>query len=121
MSRFVLLEFEDDDLAEKFIAKTQNHTEQGANYRVAGLFARPNIWCKCPFQIAGVNRPVNRGKKYGWWVCAWCKKPRPGTHHLVNIIPTPPEPISPRYYQYGVDNLSVYEVPNPNRKGRTDE
>lgn len=117
MSRFVLLEFEDDDLAEKFITKTQNHTYQGANYRIAGLFARPNTWCKCPFHIAGKKRPVNRGKKYGWWICAWCKKPRPGGHQLINMISTTlPKPISSRYYQYGVGNLSVFEVPNPNRR-----
>ena len=116
MSRFVLIECEDDDQANNFVNQINKARENGKLIRIAGLYARPNTWCGCPFQIAGEKRQVDRGTKFGWWICQWCNKPRPGTQQLANLISTPPESMSTRYYQYGVDTLSVFEVPNPRRK-----
>jgi len=116
MSRYVLIECEDDAQADNLVSQINKAQENGKQLRVAGLYARPNTWCGCPFQIEGVNRPVIRGKRFGWWVCGWCNKPRPGTQQLNNLISTPPESISTRQFQYGVDNLSVFEIPNSRRK-----
>ena len=115
MSKYVLVEFEDNEAADKLVAQITKRADDGATFRIAGVYQRPNAWCGCPFQIAGETRPVARGKKFGWWICQWCKKPRPGTHQLESIS-SDTRPINDRKYQYGVGILSIAEVPNPRHK-----
>lgn len=109
MSRYILIEFEDDARAEDLVIRLKDKS----GLRVAGVFQRPNSWCKCPFQINGVNRPVERGAKFGWWVCQWCNKSRPGTHQLLNQGDKIEPRTNARRYSYGVESISIYEVPNP--------
>lgn len=116
MSKYIVVEFEDDAQADKFVKKTDDHNYQGAPYRIAGIFQRPNAWCGCPFQINGENRPLYQGKKFGWWICGWCKKPRPGIQHLRNLLSWHDmvNSIHNRRFEYELDHLSVGERPNRN-------
>lgn len=109
MSKYVVIECEDDDTADALIERIKGKTSM----RIAGVYQRPNTWCRCPFQIAGENRPVFRGKKYGWWICGWCHKPRPGTHNLENRSNAPDIGFNSRRYYYGLEHLAIYEMPNP--------
>lgn len=110
MSQFILVEFDDDDKAETFRAKLKDKV----GIRLAGVYQIPRSWCTCPFQIKGENRPVSRGKRFGWWVCGWCKKPRPGTHQVRNLVSEfVMGPLNKRRYDYRADNISIYETPNP--------
>lgn len=81
--RYVILSFEDNADADTFIADTLTSDaihEAGIQTEVVGLFAVPTIFCDS--SGAGGCRPsgrrlagFSRGMKYGWWVCAICKKP----------------------------------------------
>lgn len=114
MARYVLVEVDDNDQADKlceYIAKGNN------NYgmRIAGLFGVPTKWCDChPTEDYHKNEVV-RGKKLGWWVHRLCRRARPGTHNLENLIT-----LADR--SYGVDKgrvmlastVTVFEVPVQN-------
>lgn len=79
MARLVVLSFEDNEEAEAFI-KNENQTPEAVwDLKVEGAFAMPTQFC--PSSGSGGCSPSKRvrgwvrGKKYGWWVCAICKKP----------------------------------------------
>ena len=100
MARYLVIELEDNDSADKLREKIDNARAQGALYRVVGLFVQPRRVCTCatgPAQLGGMNfrKPsskhgvgggVVRGGKFGWWVCTACKRPRCGSHQLVNQL-----------------------------------
>lgn len=71
MPRLVVLDFDDNEQAEEFI--------ESGKYNVVGLFARPSLFCDPSDGHTGgrgkTGRGWTKGKKYGWWVCAVCKKP----------------------------------------------
>lgn len=73
MARYVVVSFDSNELADRFV-------EQGVQHGVIeALIAKPTLFC--PNTNAGgcaTGRRVKaftRGKKWGWWVCLVCKKP----------------------------------------------
>lgn len=86
MARIVVLSFEDNEEAEAFADAVKFYVaDRMTNQRrvfpeVLGLFAYPTLFCESSgsggCRVSG--RRVagwTRGLKYGWWVCAVCKKP----------------------------------------------
>ena len=124
MARYLVIEFESNESAERLMQRIDDARAQGALYRVVGLFVKPRNLCHCgtgPAELGGLNyrKPSTKhgmgggivyGKKYGWWVCTECKRPRRGGHQLINqlsgeqIYEAPGEdPI-----EMVVTNLSIY-------------
>ena len=121
MSRYVLVEFEDDEAAEKLRKMIDAQTAAGKRYRVAGIFARPKGVCQCP-RVEGYHKAlVVRGRRFGWNTCVACKKAKPGAHRPNNLLSigellrmpgTPPA----HGYEYRVDTVGIFEVPIKNIK-----
>jgi hypothetical protein len=88
MARYIVVEVENDALAAE-MAKRLN--KGNARWRVVGLFARPDNWCKCMMSSMGygAHKDYVRGSKLGWWLhnIAGCGRPRFGTHQLENLLP----------------------------------
>jgi hypothetical protein len=103
VARYVLLEFDDNDGAEGFVAAaaqrggiffgaagTEPMTYGYADHtkmRVRAVFAKPTSFCDCP-------NPGDRsakGKKLGWWVHAGCGKPKRGQWQHPNNLLDPPD------------------------------
>lgn len=104
--RYLLIEFDDEASASSLRAQIDNATKKGKRFRVVGLFARPGTSCICLItQGQRAKDIVQRGGKFGWWLCKTCGKPRLGDHQLKNLI-TPPEILSPSLLA-GVDTLYI--------------
>jgi hypothetical protein len=88
--RYLVIEFDDDQDADKLRAQIDEATKKGRSYRAVGLFARPGKVCICSNIAAERGRSrdnVIRGAKFGWWLCTKCHRPRLGNHELKNLIP----------------------------------
>jgi len=77
MPRYVLLEFDDTDQANRFVAKVLKKSVEGAPFYVRGLFAKPTKYCECG-QLTDRRQglEVRRGAKFGWMVHKPCGLPR---------------------------------------------
>lgn len=84
MAKYVLLAFDDDKEADKFIEQTQRahgiYDDEGGGHMsyacdVRGVYRKPTKFCDCK---TTKHRGFTRGKKYGWWVCSQCGKPTVG-------------------------------------------
>lgn len=83
MSKYVLLQFDDDADADAVIKYAdqglilsadgglQHHTPL-----VRGVWRKPTKFCECRGDKK--NRGFRRGQKYGWWVHSKCGKPSQG-------------------------------------------
>lgn len=90
-SRYLLIEFDDAESAEKLKQQIDNATRAGKKFRVVGFFAKPQApYCACPpeEQMTTKTRETSlkRGKKFGWWVCTNCKRPAQNNGALVNLL-----------------------------------
>lgn len=112
MARYIVLEVDDDKVAEALVKKLAPLVSKGV--RLAGLFARPTRWCKCPHPSGYHANQVAQGSKYGWWVCLTCKRPRMGSHNTRNLVDMAELPLPEAEYAFRVDNLSIFEVPVKN-------
>ena len=93
MGRYVLLEFDDNDLAERFVEKTlgqavEKSRKRGAKLvRVRGYFARPENYCECgPLSNLEQREQVVRGVRFGWWTHRNCRKAIRGAHTPRNLL-----------------------------------
>lgn len=93
MGRYVLLEFDNDELASAFVEKTlgqavEKSRKKGAQLvRVRGFFARPKNYCECgPLSALEQREQVVRGVRYGWWVHRTCRKAIRGAHTPRNLL-----------------------------------
>lgn len=70
MARYVLLEFDDNEEASRFV---EQHLVPFASNGpiVRGVYAKPTQFCTCKSSPG-----QTRGSRLGWWVCTNCKKPR---------------------------------------------
>ena len=100
MARLVVVEFQDNVEAIAFIKELDSsnsaNRREGHSFRrrVVGVFIPPGARCGCgDWNLANIRNPdkagnngagIVRGEKFGWWVCTRCKKPRMGSHTLVN-------------------------------------
>ena len=87
-SRYLLIEFDDEDSALKL--KERIDAAQGKRFRVIGLFAKPTSYCQCGIagqtETKATKSRLRRGKKFGWWVCTVCKRPTSAISGLVNLL-----------------------------------
>lgn len=86
MARYVLLSFEDNAEAEKFVEEgigigrvLESMTgDLKMRFKILAMFAQPTQFCggaAAGCTQTGRVRAYSRGKKYGWWVCVGCMKP----------------------------------------------
>lgn len=112
-SRYLLIEVDDADLADKLREKFDDGSRQGRAYRVVGLFAKPTNYCQCGIDTwTTTSRRVSttkRGRKFGWYVCTTCKRPTASESGLVNLI-APSDIINPQRFDLknGVGELINY-------------
>ena len=98
MARYVLIQIDENDRVVRLIAKLSGIP----GLQVIGLFGKPTQFCECEVLS---DRSV-RGKKYGWWVCPNCKKPKTDAMQsgLTNLMDQPDLPT-----QYRMVSLNVRE------------
>lgn len=126
MAVHVLLSFEDDDLAHRFVEKVNGAFEyipERRSRQVLGFWKAPRKFCECKDlyekNLENLNRKGrpkkfmrgwSRGKKYGWWVCSKCHKPskywEPGLARYddvlgTNLLPGSPETDPTKLYGQG--------------------
>jgi hypothetical protein len=84
MARLVILEFEDNDAAERFTQSMNNRLGPGslpqasvamAYADVIAVFAKPTKFCECPASTKKSLSSFGKSKKYGWYVHRTCGKP----------------------------------------------
>lgn len=97
--RYLLVEFDSKEQAEKLMQQINAATRGGKPFRVVGLFAKPGPdFCRCGSDnwISSRTRGgrTKRGPKFGWQVCLDCKKPVPVMNFLKNLL-SPEDIISP--------------------------
>jgi hypothetical protein len=105
VAKYVLLQFDNDDQADKFIESVDKDevyrdtsgwledAERVHSFFVRGVYKKPTKFCECTGNMK--NRAFTRGTKYGWWVCTKCGKPTPawarGDHWFLalgrNLLP----------------------------------
>jgi hypothetical protein len=118
MARYVVIEFDDNSVAETFVA---DHAEtiRGDGQRIVGVFVKPGKTCDCP-DMARANygdknwkfAGIGRGEKFGWWVCTRCNRPRKAGHQLNNQIRMAERFESPSWgdYEFEVTGLQITGV-----------
>lgn len=89
-SRYLLIEFDDEQQATNLRAQIDNASRKGKRFRVVGLFAKPTNYCQCnpERQVTQRGKParVKRGAKFGWFVCLECKRPTSTFSFLTNLL-----------------------------------
>lgn len=82
MARVVMVEFQDNAEAERFVMRLGEDQLKGKGRRAIGLIPTPTKFCECP----PATRKAGRTTKFGWWVCLECKKAQPGWQAPVNLL-----------------------------------
>lgn len=83
MARIVVLEFDNDEAATRFVDHMNNKAGAGAinqaavamaHSDVVGVYGKPTQFCTCeaPPMVRGA---WGRSRKYNWWVHLACRKP----------------------------------------------
>lgn len=93
MARILVIEYNDDEDAERMMESIHRASKRGASYRVVALFVKPRRFCKCAgrrltnYQAdKSGHAGVVFGSKFGWWICTNCRRPREGGHQLINQL-----------------------------------
>ena len=129
MARYIVLDFDRNEDAEAFVAELTSGAEMGERTwnkvsRVVGIFVKPGRTCNCSdakrINYGDKNEKwgINRGLKFGWWVCERCGKPRKAGHQLVNQVSATSHPEGPSFdgYEMTVTSLSVTGIARANLK-----
>lgn len=84
--RFVLVEYDDGEEANKLIAAIK--ASNGVGSRIIGIFERPDDPCVCKLTIVNgeTQPPWMEVKQLGWWLCTGCLKPRSTASWLRNQV-----------------------------------
>lgn len=89
MGRYLLVEFDDNDSADRMRAQIDAAEAKGKSFRVIGLWAKPSKLCDC---LVKSGKSI-RGSKLGWYVCPTCRRPKAGSpqsmHNLLDDEGTP--------------------------------
>jgi len=111
MAKYVVLEFDNDELADRYVSKlVRGSVDTQKPYRVVGLFKSPRTWCQCPRTSYSEKDSVARGGKYGWWVHLTCRRARMGQHTLNNLVTVEAQMGSKEEVNYLVQSLSISET-----------
>jgi hypothetical protein len=119
---YVLLTFDDDQHAHDFVKVIVQGKYNDSGGKIWGVWKKPTQFCPGCQGGKKTSLGFTRGLKYGWWVCAKCKKPTPrwasGAHWFTvlgtNLLPRKlrpyPEEMSPTLESPAVwDDLLVGE------------
>lgn len=77
MARYVLVEFDDDAAARKFVEKVNGNyglPEGERKFRVRAVWGKPTKFCDCIGARKGLMG-FRRGEKSGWWLHTECGRP----------------------------------------------
>jgi hypothetical protein len=82
MAMFVLLSFDTDKEALDFVDAAQTNNVESAQVlwelKPVAIYKKPTQFCDGIHPgVRRMDMAFTKGKKYGWWVCAHCGKPRP--------------------------------------------
>lgn len=75
MGRYLLLEFDDNDSADRMRAQIDNAEANGKAFRVIGVWGKPARLCDCAVR----SESSLKGSRWGWWVCPVCRRPKAGS------------------------------------------
>lgn len=91
MAVFVLMAFDNDEHAKEWIKiqqvyaeRRRNLTEEQVarivsvtdNYEVTAVYKKPTMFCEGGHPHSKRFGGFTKGKKWEWWVCAMCHKPK---------------------------------------------
>jgi len=128
MAVYVLLTFDKDDDAKKFVKQTledgnvfdagQEFCENDERFSatVRGVWKKPTLFCTREKPgCRAKSRGYTRGRKYGWWVCTGCGKPATlwaqgnawFTALGTNLIPQ--SQLAPEYRPPGWDSTAAWD------------
>lgn len=83
MPRYLLVELDSNDSADRMRAQINAAEANGKGMRVIAMFSKTAKLCDC---LVRSEKSV-RGSKLGWWLCPSCHKPKPGSPQtLVNML-----------------------------------
>lgn len=83
MPRYLLIELDSNDSADRMRAQIDAATEAGKGMRVIAMFSKPARLCEC---LVRSQKSV-RGAKFGWWLCPECRRPKSGSPQtLTNML-----------------------------------
>lgn len=99
MGKYILIEFDSDEAAERLCAQVNAASAKGKPFRLAGIFQRPpRKRCECGTRIGEFRRGnrkdlvVKRHKRTGLYYCTVCKRVRKGWLSPRNLIDDPDLP-----------------------------
>lgn len=81
MAVYVVLELEDE--------KDVTFLQQTYEWPIVGVFKKPTLFHDPALHQNRTSKSelsFTRGKKYGWWVCATCKRPTTGWGQNVQAV-----------------------------------
>jgi hypothetical protein len=115
MGRYILLEFDDDDQAEKFGSKIIAAHARGARFSIIGIFQKPPTKrCECLNRSTEPKNTENRRhKKTGFWYCSRCKRVRPGWQSPRNFLDDPA--LTPNWFSRGQAKEATLHLDNQGR------
>lgn len=109
--RLIVVEVDDDEAAERLIAKI-NSTKSA---RVKGMFQMPRARCRCngPFSENSKStlwKRSLRGQQFGWWVHDKCLRVSKGLHtETKNLIAREDQPQGDTHMVTYVDGISWHD------------
>lgn len=128
MARYIVIEVSDNKVAESLLERVNQQTKRGALFRVVGVFVKPGRTCSCVNRYHanyredgakhGWSGGVERGEKFGWWVCTNCHKPRKAGHQLnnqmsMNEMFSELNPLDPEW-EFNVTGLDITSINQAN-------
>lgn len=129
--RFVVVEIPDNAEADAFVAAIENdniifgtvtgqvevdgrmvdelhYNSPASEWKVPQVYAVPTMFCECPTKFSQA-----RSKKYGWFVCVNCSKPRKGVmQHPFNLKELPENVKTQVYYMGFRADRQGWRIPN---------
>lgn len=109
--RLIVIEVDDDEAAERLVAKFNATTSA----RVKGMFQMPRARCRCdgPFSEnskSSMWKRSVRGTQFGWWVHDKCHKVSKGIHsESKNLIGRDKQPQAIGDYPTYVDSVTWHD------------
>lgn len=122
MGKYILVEFDTDDSAERLCAQINTATDKGRPFRIAGIFQKPPTK-RCECQGVGTtsmkkgarkrsDTVIKRHKKTGFYYCTVCKRVRKGWQSPRNQLD--PETLSPIFFSKGQQKEATLHMTQDN-------
>lgn len=98
MARYLLVQVDRNETADRLREKL----DAVPGLLTIAIFGKPTQFCDCIVP----TEQSRRGRKYGWWCCPTCSKPKVDAHQtgLTNLLDNPELPV-----QYRMVSLNIRE------------